>query len=77
MRGAYADANGAAHPRERGAPYGSDLRLYAAAGVPTLQLGPGEVGVAHSPEEKVVLDDVVAVCRALVVAVLRRCGTAG
>ncbi|GIJ74976.1 ArgE/DapE family deacylase [Virgisporangium ochraceum] len=36
-----------------GAPYGSDLRLLAAAGVPTLQYGPGEARYAHAPDERV------------------------
>jgi acetylornithine deacetylase len=31
-----------AEPAAYGAPYGSDLRLLAAAGIPTLQYGPGE-----------------------------------
>jgi acetylornithine deacetylase len=71
VREAYADATGGEKPRERGAPYGSDLRLYAAKGVPTLQFGPGDVTYAHGPFEHVVLDEVVAVCRTLVLTVLR------
>jgi acetylornithine deacetylase len=70
---AYADATGGPKLRERGAPYGSDLRLYAAEGVPTLQFGPGDVKLAHSPFERVALDEVVAVCRTLVLTVLRLC----
>jgi acetylornithine deacetylase len=73
VRQAYADATGGPKPRERGAPYGSDLRLYAADGVPTLQFGPGDVSLAHSPFEQVALDEVVAVCRTLVLTVLRLC----
>ncbi|MEO6879641.1 MAG: M20/M25/M40 family metallo-hydrolase, partial [Mycobacteriaceae bacterium] len=69
---AHADVTGAAPPRERGGPYGSDLRLYAGAGVPTLQLGPGEVRDAHSPHEHVLLADAVAVARTLVLVALRR-----
>jgi acetylornithine deacetylase len=38
VRHAWADATGGPPPAERGAPYGSDLRLYAAAGIPTLHL---------------------------------------
>ncbi|MFF7469161.1 ArgE/DapE family deacylase [Streptomyces sp. NPDC008092] len=75
VRDACADANGwASRPRERGAPYGSDLRLYAGAGIPTLQYGPGDVRVAHSAEERVSVAEVVAVARTLVVAVLRTVG---
>jgi acetylornithine deacetylase len=40
-------------PAIGGAPYGSDLRLLAAAGVPTLQYGPGEARYAHAPDERV------------------------
>ncbi len=75
VREAFADATGRPGPRERGAPYGSDLRLYAAAGVPTLQFGPGDVRLAHSAEERVRIPDIVDVARTLVLAVLRTAGT--
>lgn len=68
------DANGT-HPAERGAPYGSDLRLYAAAGIPTLHFGPGDVTLAHSAGERVSIAETVAVTRTLVLTVLRSCGT--
>jgi acetylornithine deacetylase len=68
---AHAAANRSAPPRERGAPYGSDLRLYSAAGIPTLQYGPGDVRLAHSPREMVPFSEVVAVARTLIVATLR------
>ncbi|MFE1312173.1 ArgE/DapE family deacylase [Streptomyces sp. NPDC058755] len=75
VRDACADANGwATRPRERGAPYGSDLRLYAGAGIPTLQYGPGDVRVAHSPRESVSLREVVEVARTLALTVLRTTG---
>jgi acetylornithine deacetylase len=36
------------------APYGSDLRLLSGiAGIPTVQYGPGDAGVAHAPNEYV------------------------
>ena len=44
---------------ERGAPWGSDLRTYAAAGVPTLHYGPGDVSLAHGPDESVPIDQVM------------------
>lgn len=69
------DANAGSVTRERGAPYGSDLRLYAAAGVPTLQFGPGDVRLAHSPLEQVSLSETVKVARTLVLAALRTVGT--
>lgn len=71
---AHADVTGA-RPAERGAPYGSDLRLYAGAGIPTLQYGPGDVRLAHSPQEQVRVSEIVTVTRALVLATLRAVGT--
>lgn len=73
---AHADAAGTGLPRERGAPYGSDLRLYAAAGIPTLHYGPGDVRLAHGPDEQVPVAELLTVTRALVLAVLRTCGAA-
>jgi acetylornithine deacetylase len=60
-----------------GAPYGSDLRLYAAAGIPTLQLGPGEVAAAHSADEYVPLADMVECAQAYAVLALRLGGWRG
>jgi acetylornithine deacetylase len=73
MARAVVDAGGRA-PRPRGAPYGSDLRLYAAAGVPTLQFGPGAVEDAHAADERVALAEVVLAARALALAAVRLCG---
>ena len=70
-----AEAVGAVRPVAGGAPYGSDLRLYAAAGVPTLQYGPGDVRLAHSPRESVDLGELVKVTRALCVLAVRRLTT--
>jgi len=70
----HADVTGGDRLRERGAPYGSDLRLYAGAGIPTLHYGPGDVRLAHGPDESVELEEVLTVTRALVLAVLRSCG---
>jgi acetylornithine deacetylase len=72
---AHADATGGPPPRECGAPYGSDLRLYNAAGIPSLHLGPGQAKYAHSPLEQVRLTEVADVARALALVVLRTCGT--
>lgn len=71
---AYADATGAARPRERGATYGSDLRHYTAAGIPTLQFGPGDIGVAHSAREHVSVREVTDAARTLALTVLRTVG---
>ena len=71
---AAADVTGGRRPRERGAPYGSDLRLYQGAGIPTLHYGPGDVRLAHGPNEAVDVDEVVRVTQALVLSVVRACG---
>lgn len=71
VRQSYADATGREAPRERGAPYGSDLRLYNAGGIPSVHLGPGEVRYAHSPLEQVRLAEIGEVARSLVLVALR------
>ncbi|MGW7684967.1 M20/M25/M40 family metallo-hydrolase [Kribbella sp. NPDC054772] len=70
---AATDASGTT-PAVKGAPYGSDLRQYAAADIPTVQYGPGDVRYAHAADEHVVLDDVLAAARAYALLALRRCG---
>ena len=63
---AHARVAGAEEPPEVGAPWGSDLRQYAAAGVPTLHYGPGDVRLAHGPDESVPVDEVVATAEVFV-----------
>lgn len=71
---AHADVTGGSRPRERGAPYGSDLRLYAGAGIPTLHYGPGDVRLAHGPKESVTIEELVCATEALVLSLIRTCG---
>jgi acetylornithine deacetylase len=71
---AHADVTSGPRPAVRGAPYGSDLRLYSAAGIPTLQYGPGDVRLAHGPQEQVRVSEIGIVARALVLATLRTVG---
>jgi acetylornithine deacetylase len=60
-----------------GAPYGSDLRLLTGIGkIPTLQYGPGDAILAHSPAESVPLDEVVTTARSLAMLALDICGVA-
>ena len=73
---AHADVTGGRPLPEAGAPYGSDLRLYAAEGIPTVQYGPGDISLAHGPREQVRLSEVVTVTRTLVLTALRAVGTA-
>ncbi|MFI7640165.1 ArgE/DapE family deacylase [Nonomuraea sp. NPDC049400] len=70
---AVADVTGRP-PAETAAPYGSDLRLYAAGGIPTLHYGPGDVRFAHAPREQVDLRELREVTRALALLAVRRCG---
>jgi acetylornithine deacetylase len=76
--GEVADAIRAAEQRDAwpaGAPYGSDLRLYAGiGGIPTLHYGPGDVRLAHGPREQVDIDELLRVSRSLAVLAARRCG---
>ncbi|SFP19715.1 acetylornithine deacetylase [Geodermatophilus dictyosporus] len=75
VRDAVVDAGGPPPP-ERAVTAGTDLRLYAAAGIPALHLGPGDLHLAHGPAERVPVAEVTAVARALALLTLRRCGVA-
>ncbi|MEV8630385.1 ArgE/DapE family deacylase [Streptosporangium sp. NPDC051023] len=70
---AVADVTGT-RPVETAAPYGSDLRLYTAGGIPALHYGPGDVRLAHAPRERVELRELREVSRALALLAVRRCG---
>ncbi|MDF2145926.1 ArgE/DapE family deacylase [Knoellia sp. p5-6-4] len=70
------EAQGGSAPGVVGAPYGSDLRLYIAAGVPTLQYGPGDVRHAHALDEHVAVADLLRCARVYALLALRRCGLA-
>ena len=72
VNGIVAATGGRAAP-VGGAPYGSDLRQYAAAGISTLQYGPGEIGQAHSVDESVAIDDVVHCAEVYARLILDRC----
>jgi acetylornithine deacetylase len=67
---AVVDAGGR-RPEERAVPAGTDLRLYAAAGLPTLHYGPGDLRLAHGPAERVPVADLATAARALTLLVLR------
>lgn len=71
---AVADVSGS-RPAETAAPYGSDLRLYTAGGIPSLHYGPGDVRFAHAPREQVELAELRQVTRTLALLAVRRCGT--
>ncbi|MFI0467834.1 ArgE/DapE family deacylase [Saccharopolyspora sp. 5N102] len=71
-----AAAAGTPRPTAVGAPYGTDLRLYAAAGVPTLQYGPGDIRYAHAHDEHVAIAELERAARAYALLAIRRCGIA-
>lgn len=59
-------------PEIEGAPYGSDLRLLVNPGnVPALLFGPGDVRIAHMPDERVRIADVIQAARAYILVALR------
>ncbi len=62
---AHAAVTGRAAEPPRGAPYGSDLRLYAGAGIATLHYGPGDVRLAHGPDESVPIAEVMTTAAVL------------
>ncbi|NBC16840.1 MAG: M20/M25/M40 family metallo-hydrolase, partial [Bacteroidetes bacterium] len=75
VQDAYRDATGAA-PTLRGMPYGADMRLLVHQGqMPTILFGPGDIRVAHAPDEFVPIDDLLTATRVLALTILRFCGT--
>src|SRR6266480_415190 len=54
-------------PELEGAPYGSDLRLLVNGGIPAILFGPGDVRVAHKPDEHVDVAEVILAARAYIV----------
>ncbi len=73
VSGAHGAVTRGDRPRERGATYGSDLRLYAAAGIPTLHYGPGDVRQAHGPDESVSVEGTLRCARVLALSIMRSC----
>ncbi|MBS1965392.1 MAG: ArgE/DapE family deacylase [Chloroflexi bacterium SZAS-1] len=73
---AFHDAT-AGPARFEGMTYGADMRLLVNVGhTPTVMFGPGDVRVAHRPDEFVPIADLVAVTRTLALTALRFCGYA-
>ncbi len=77
VAGAFEAATGRT-PRMQGMTYGADMRLLAnPGGIPTMMFGPGNIRVAHQPDEYVPVDDLIAAVRTLTLTIARFCGTAG
>jgi acetylornithine deacetylase len=54
-----------------GVPWGADMRLYCAAGVPTVMVGPRGIELAHAVDERVAVADLGAVARILAGVIAR------
>jgi acetylornithine deacetylase len=55
--------------RLTGVPYGADMRLYCARGIPAVMVGTPGLELAHAVDERVRVDDLAAVARIIVRAV--------
>jgi len=74
VTGAATDVTGSA-PSLEGVTYGADMRLLVNVGhIPTVLFGPGDVRVAHMPDEFVPIADLRAAAHTLVLTALRFCG---
>ncbi len=58
-----------------GVPWGADMRLYCAAGIPCVMCGAGGVELAHAVDERVQIDQLVAAAQIAALFVLRSLGT--
>jgi acetylornithine deacetylase len=58
-------------PVVAGVPYGADMRLFCERGIPCVMLGPGGIERAHGVDERVALDEVVALARIIARIALR------
>jgi acetylornithine deacetylase len=58
-------------PVPAGVPWGADMRLFTARGIPTVMLGTTGIELAHAVDESVSLAELAAVARTIIRAVLR------
>jgi acetylornithine deacetylase len=49
-----------------GVPWGADMRLWTARGIPTVMAGTPGIELAHAVDERVRVDDLVTLARAIV-----------
>ena len=64
-----------AAPRVEGATYGADMRLLVNDGcIPSVLFGPGDVRLAHGPDERVPVRELAQAARILALTALRFCG---
>jgi acetylornithine deacetylase len=53
-----------------GVPWGADMRLFTARGIPTVMVGTRDIELAHAVDESVAVDELVSVARTIIRAVL-------
>jgi len=70
VRGALGDELGHEAPLA-GVPWGADMRLFTARGIPTVMVGTTGIELAHAVDESVAIDELVTVARTIIRAVLR------
>ncbi len=76
ITGAFQDANSRATSIQ-GMPYGADMHLLVHQGsTPTVIFGPGDVRLAHAPDESIPIAELTEATRTLALAILRFCGPA-
>jgi acetylornithine deacetylase len=60
-----------------GVPYGADMRLFCARGIPTVMVGTSGIELAHAVDERVSVDELAAVARIIADVVASGAGAAG
>jgi acetylornithine deacetylase len=73
VRGALRDELGR-EPALAAVPWGADMRLFTARGIPTVMVGTTGIELAHAVDESVSLDELVSVARTIIRAVVRAGG---
>ena len=74
LNDALADLGRAVAEPRRGMRFATDAAWYEAAGCPAVVFGPGDVAIAHQPDEHVAIDDLKAASRALALCGVRLLG---
>ena len=73
VRGALSDELGHEAPIA-GVPWGADMRLFTARGIPTVMVGTTDIEKAHAVDESVRIDELVTVARTIIRASCFRLG---
>ena len=73
VRSALSDELGREAPIA-GVPWGADMRLFTARGIPAVMVGTTDIEKAHAVDESVRVDELVTVARTIIRAILRSKG---